>query len=366
MALVWAAAFPALSEGGSAANDTLAEARRLIDAGDAAEAESLLRALTIARPRAVEPRLALADALRAQDRGAEARSVLLRLAERLMAEEQLADAVRLLEKARAVSPDPEVATLLGQALFLAGDYEGSERALAAVVEARLGGWTAEFYLGSALWENGNIPGADELLRRAAAGATDPRAAYQLGRFLAWRGEFEGAIVVLEPLRPDLHGSLDWTLELARAYEGAGRWSEAESAYRGAIALAADYSQPYYGLAQVLGRLGRREEAAQELERYRALYEKEKAGTRQQGLIDATIDEASSLLNAGRQQQAVELLDSLDGSSDALGLLATCYRQLGDSAAAIAALERALVVDPGRSDLRARLQEMRLTAIEDGP
>ncbi|MFP3942204.1 MAG: tetratricopeptide repeat protein, partial [Thermoanaerobaculia bacterium] len=145
-----------------------------------------------------------------------------------------------------------------------------------------------------------------------------------------------------------------------------------AAYRRAAELAPDSHHARWGLAQLLARTGRREEAAEELEVYRRLYEADQERTRRSLLEESEIDRGWHLLRSGRPGEAEEvfrgLVQGLGGGAGALVGLARAQTAQGDHAAAADTLERAVALEPDRPDLRRALSEARLAASgerEDG-
>lgn len=139
-------------------------------------------------------------------------------------------------------------------------------------------------LASSLWEN-NKPAEAEFQAREAVSLQPSFAAGHrlLGGLLLWRGDhlaaaesLERALALTEPdaaLLIDLGRSWAGAAEPTTA-EGQERLARAEVAYRRAIDLAPEHSEAAYGLAQVLGRMGRDEEAAAAMARYEQIYSRD--------------------------------------------------------------------------------------------
>lgn len=273
---------------------------------------------------------------------------------------------------RAVDAQPEAPRLvaaLGRSLALADRYGESADVLKRAVALGAGDARTRFYLGSALWESGRYDEAEAALRRAAAEAAgtaaEPVVRQQLGRLLLWVGRPEEAVEPLErvvALRP---GAADGRLDLARALEGSGRTGEALAAYRRAAELAPNSHHARWGLAQLLARTGRREEAEEELEAYRQLYEADQERTRRSLLEESEIDRGWHLIRSGRPGEAEEvfrgLVQGLGGGTAALVGLARAQAAQGDHDGAAGTLERAVALEPDRPDLRRALAEARLAA-----
>ncbi len=208
---------------------------------------------------------------------------------------------------------------LGRELLRNRDFRAAEAPLDRAVLLDPEDASLRIDLASALWEN-NKPAEAELHAREAV-ALEPSSAAahrMLGGLLLWRGEHLAAAESLEraaalpgpdaaspepdasPPEPDAALSepdAALLIDLARAWDGAAgdaagtadeqsRLAKAEEAYRQAVAAAPDHSEAIYGLAQVLQRLGRNDEAAVHMERYRELYAEDQQATREQGLAAA--------------------------------------------------------------------------------
>lgn len=153
-------------------------------------------------------------------------------------------------------------------------------------------------LASALWENNKPAEAELHLREAVALEPSSAAAHRmLGGLLLWRGEHLAAAESLERAAALPEPDAALLVDLARAWDGTAsdaagtadehaRLAKAEDAYRRAVGAAPDHSEAIYGLARVLQRLGRDDEAAVHMERYVELYGEDQGATREQGLATA--------------------------------------------------------------------------------
>ena len=182
----------------------------------------------------------------------------------------------------------------GREHLLRRNFEAAEEPLRRAVEAIPSDASLRLDLASVLWENNKPVEAELQAREAVALRPASAGAHRLlGGLLLWRGEHAGAAASLEKAMSLAEPDAALLVELGRAWEGAAsemsgsvdeqeRLNRAETAYRNAVALAPDQSEAVYGLAQVLRRLGRTEEAAAELERYQELYRQDQRETRDNG------------------------------------------------------------------------------------
>lgn len=179
-----------------------------------------------------------------------------------------------------------------------GNFEDAERLLRRAVAAAPAEASLRTDLASALWEN-NKPAEAELHAREAVDLlpSAPGGHRLLGALLLWRGEHARAAESLERAAELATPGAPLLIELGRAWSGAAgeatdatearrRLTLAEAAWRRAVSLAPESNEAAYGLAQVLQRLGREEEATAEMERYRRLYEEDQRATRERGLAAA--------------------------------------------------------------------------------
>lgn len=175
------------------------------------------------------------------------------------------------------------------------DYEAAEESLRRAVQADPENAAVRLDLASALWENNKPAEAEQHAREAVTLEPSATAAHRLlGGLLLWRGEYLQAAESLERSADLVEPGPALLLDLGRAWEGAAtevpetpdeqtRLARAEEVYRRAVNLAPEHSEATYGLAQVLRRLGRDEEARAQMERYRELYGEEQRATREGGI-----------------------------------------------------------------------------------
>ncbi len=187
---------------------------------------------------------------------------------------------------------------LGRQLMRNRDFRAAEAPLDRAVLLDPEDASLRIDLASALWENNKPAEAEPHAREAVALEPSSAAAHRmLGGLLLWRGEHLGAAESLERAAALAEPDAALLVDLARAWDGAAsdapetadertRLATAEDAYRRAVAAAPDHSEAIYGLARVLQRLGRDDEAAVHMKRYMDLYGEDQRATREQGLTAA--------------------------------------------------------------------------------
>ncbi len=220
----------------------------------------------------------------------------------LMSTARSAEAVDLLTRLVEQRPDDaRVLAMLGRSLLDARRFSEAEQPLrrAASLDPRNAAVLLD--LASALWEENRPDEAERHAREATALMPDAPAGHRLlGALLLWRGDYLEAAASLEQAIGSGSEDAALHLELARAWEGAAgetddsaegesRLKRAETAYRRATERAPEHPEAAYGLAQVLRKLGRTEEATVQMERYRILYQQDQQDTREQGLESAAPD-----------------------------------------------------------------------------
>ena len=354
--LLASAALPALD-----VTRHLEAGRTALEAGRWTAAEMSFRRAAGEDPGSLEAQIGVARAVAGRGEVEVALSGLRRVAEGWIRAGAYADATRLLEVGSGLGPpDRAVLVMLGRARVLNRRYLAAEEPLARVYDSGQEDPEAMLYYAAALWENGRLARAEEVLRRAVeSGGEASPALYQLGRLLLWQSRFDEAIALLRRCVELAPEAVDVRLDLARGLAGAGADDEALAAFTEAVRMAPQHSEIRYGLAMALLRAGDRSAAQAELATYRALYEEDQRRTRDQGLSKARIARGRELLRQRRADDAIALLRDLGESADSLAVLASALRMNGDLEGAVRKLERALVLEPGRTDLRALLNETRL-------
>ncbi|MBN2474402.1 MAG: tetratricopeptide repeat protein [Pirellulales bacterium] len=182
--------------------------------------------------------------------------VVMQLVQLLYQEQRFAEGDRYL--ARLQGNGPTAANLSALAISGAarrGDLGGALRIASREAEMRDDDPMAHVSLGQVLMANKEMERAEaEFLRAVELAPRDPRVVGPLVGFYGYTGQTELAHKALQTLAEDTGGpSLESTLVLARGYEAAGDFVEAEAHYRKAIELAPDDTALHVRLATLLGR-----------------------------------------------------------------------------------------------------------------
>jgi Flp pilus assembly protein TadD len=257
-------------------------------------------------------------------------------------------------------PSAILEALLGAAQFMNRRYLAAEETLQRALALGQRDLRTYYFLGSVLWENGNLEAAEKVCLQAIEvhGSQVP-VAHLLGRLYLWQGRYEEASEWLGRAASQSSQSVDLWLDLAGALEGAGRLEEALRALERAVSLAPEHYQVRYGLARLLARSGDREAANDQLALYRELLEEDQRRTLEEGRLRARIERAYELLQQGDEEGAIRQLESLPLTVEVLVARAEVAQRVGDRQAALTALEQAVALDPSRGDLRSRLAAARL-------
>jgi len=325
------------------------------------EEELRLRRRMIEYPELPEVYLELADQLVSRGATDEAVSVLSGGGNRLLGSGEAKPAIAVLSKAIELSPDnPEMQFLLGRAHTQNRDFESAEAPLRRAIELGVRDPSALVFLGAILWETGRMEEAEPVYRQAVE-ATER--AYmplsQLGRLLLWQGRYEEAVGLLQEASMRDPRAVGTLFDLAEALRGAGQTEEAIAAYRRVVSLAPGMIKGHYGLAMLLARTGDREGSLKEFAEFERLSLEEEERQRLSELEVGELDRAGLMIRQGRVEEAVAHLESLEETVDVLLARVEAYRAADDLAEALESLQRAVVLDPSRQDLRQLLAGLRM-------
>ncbi len=202
--------------------------------------------------------------------------------------------------------DSRLLAMLGRSLLDARRFKEAEAPLRRAASLDPRNAVILLDLASALWEANRPDEAERQAREATALIPHAPAGHRLlGALLLWRGDYLEAAASLEKAIANGGEDAALHLELARAWEGGAggtgdpseeqtRLERAEAAYRRAGELEPEHAGAAYGLAQVLRKLGRHDEATAQMDRYRELYERDQRETREQGLGPSAPDDRQQL------------------------------------------------------------------------
>lgn len=257
--------------------------------------------------------------------------------------------------------EPKVRVLRGRARLQAGDPHGAAELLRPLLdapdpalqrEARRGLAEAELLLGRAA-------AAVELLAGREVG--DAAGALLLARAQLEAGRLEDALVTLKPwAEPAAAPSVEVLREHARLLALAGRDAEALPLLEEASRRAPRDKLVWQTLGQVLAKLGRREDAARALERFREITESAVPDALADvgldpaaGSTDRQLREALRLHGIGRGEEGLRLAreEAALAPADPRPLLveSRILLLLGRAEEAVAPAERALELAPGDAD-----------------
>ena len=340
------------------------QAQEMAANGQQAEAERLL-ARAYARGGGSELVAALVELLASDGRQAEAASMAVTEANRFLAEGSVAPGLDLLEWSASLLPEqPALHLALGRAHLSGRRFSAAEASLERALELDDQSLEILFAIAGVRWELGRVEAAAEAYHRAvgvSGGSLEALA--RLGRFQLWRGEHDEAVSTLAWAAARGNASLELQLDLGAALAAAGQGERAREVLTAVAQRAPENRRARYLLARELQKAGAREEAQRELAAYGRLYERDQVATRDAGLEQAALDRGVELLRRGLVEAALSHLEALPETPAVLVALAEALAAVGDSAGAVAALERAVAAAPERSDLRALLAAARQARVD---
>lgn len=325
------------------------------------EKELELRRRMMEHPELPEIYLELAEQMVMRGATGEAVSMLAGGGNRFLSSGEADKAVLLMTRAVELSPgDPGVQFLLGRAYTQNRDFESAEAPLRKAIELGIGDPSVLVFLGAILWESGRMEEAEPVYRQAVeATGRAYMPLSQLGRLLLWQGRFEEAVGLLQEASMRDPRSVGTLFDLAEALRGAGQIEEAIAAYRRVTSVAPDLIKSHYGLAMLLARSGDREESQKEFAEYQRLILEEEERQRLTEREVGEVDRAGLMIREGSVEEAIAHLESLEETVDVLLARAEAYRAAGTPETALESLQRAVVLDPSRQDVRQLLASLRM-------
>ncbi len=185
------------------------------------------------------------------------------------------------------------------------------------------------------------------------------AALLAGRALERTGDCELGSSLLEQYLATDPTNPEGNTALARCYVAQGRTADAEQRLLRALSAAPNFSPAVVALARLLREMGRDDEAMQLASEYRNL--KRRSELRERALrslrqAERALDAERWVEASGRAREAIGVDERL---VPAHAIVATASLKLGDDAAARAAFERVVALEPGNAG--ARLELARLLA-----
>ena len=180
----------------------------------------------------------------------------------------------------------------------------------------------------------------------------------MGKLLLLQGKPAAAAAELQraaELNPE---SAAIALDLGRALEASGDLPRAEKVYRRALDLEDAPTLAHYLLGTLLGREGRREEAAKHIAFYQEAFPREQDQRFRAGSRQVELYRGEALLKEKRFEEALAQFQRHPDDVEALRGCARALAGLGRYEDAARALERALLLDPNNRALRYQLDRMR--------
>jgi Flp pilus assembly protein TadD/4-amino-4-deoxy-L-arabinose transferase-like glycosyltransferase len=189
----------------------------------------------------------------------------MRMAERLIASGDSAQAETWIARAEAINPKPGVVEYrAGNSFLQAGQVQAAERHLSRANQLDPGRPQVELSLGRALVGVGRASEAVSLMRQAIAGGLDANAyGYDLAQALTASGDRAGAVEVLRKTTPTSTDVRIW-MQLGRLAAEDGAPDVAERFFRQGVALQPMFAPAHEQLGVALMTLGRFDEAGHEL------------------------------------------------------------------------------------------------------
>lgn len=272
----------------------------------------------------------------------------------------LDEAVRELRRVAEMRPDDLAARFqLGVAHLRLGKWSEALGHLEVASRHRMARAAVFRNMALALEKLGRDDEAREALAQALVkgGEGDPAVHLALGVLESHRGDFAAADAYFMRARP-LYGARPpaavWFHETAVASALAGRFEKTVAVLQEGTAAHPHAAALHNNLAVALMALGRRDEAAQAIQR--GLREDPGLAPLHRNLGDLRLDEGNAMAALEAYQVAVRHLDTL--GPEVWARIGRLREGLGDFDGAIVASERALSLDSGHAEARARLRALR--------
>lgn len=260
------------------------------------EAEDMFRQALAASPEHTATLSDYAVLLMSEGRNNEAAGHLQRVLELRPGDTLARQHLERLEGPEQPEPDAEADwAQIGRDLVRDQDYKAAEDPLRRAVTLDPEDIGLRIELALALWENNRPSEAEQHAREAVAMSPSSGGSHRiLGALLLWRGDYLEAATSLDRAAALSEPGVALLLDLGRAWDGAAgdaagspdeetQLRRAEAAYRQATALAPEHVEAVYGLAQVLRRLGKEQEASQQMARYLELYRSQQTERRERSI-----------------------------------------------------------------------------------
>ncbi len=242
----------------------------------------------------------------------------------------------------ASSPNEKTSPEVERAIasIKAGDYRSAKAALEQALHKNPKDGTASYYMGVALENLGDKPGAEQKYKDAIANAPDvAEAAINLGALYLDQSKWDEAIAVTQKALvkrsedPALHANM------AMALRGKGDKQGAAAEYERAVKVVGDNAELRFAYGSLLLEMGNKDRAATEL----------KAALSAAGSNRALLASIGRLLGpAGAYADCVSALDKAISSGDDAELRVrrgVCRHSMKDEAGAKADYEAALKLNP---------------------
>jgi protein O-GlcNAc transferase len=258
------------------------------------------------------------------------------------------DAAASFEKARDLVPaDPRVSNLLGTALLQAKTYTPARAEFLRILSLKPEALDPRLGLARIAIRVGDYETATSYFREVLArDPKNPQSLYNLGLIRYRAGDYAeardllGRVLEQMPDHPETHYVLGLT------FMRLGDDAHAVEELQRTVSLVPENSQAHFNLAKVHLKMGRKEEADREQKIFTKLWDRQAADRNAEST-------ARDLFLAGDNPGALKEYDHLleitpDNGRYHLGR-AQCFLKMGKSDEALAALEKAVVLDPKLPD-----------------